>query len=136
MSVSAESAFKSRYDRVFKLFQTRLADQVKTPFEIRLGEDRSYRFGHGEPTLKVLVKNRDGLAALSELDEVKICEAYMDGSLDVVGDMLSFVSLRGMLRDNHPLHTLWQRITPLFIGRVRTDRQAIASHYVSATNFI
>src|SRR3569623_996091 len=108
MSVSAEPAFTSRYDRVFKLFQTRLADQVKTPFEISIGEDRSYRLGSGEHPLPVLIKNCVRLAALSELDEVKICESYMDGSLDVVGDMLGFVSLRGMLSDNHPLYALWQ----------------------------
>ncbi|MEJ2652632.1 MAG: class I SAM-dependent methyltransferase [Gammaproteobacteria bacterium] len=53
----------------------------------------------------------------------------MAGSLDVVGDMLGFVSLRGMLSDHHPLHMLWRRLAPLFIGRERTDRQAIASHY-------
>lgn len=135
MSVSAESSFVSRYDRMFKLFQTRLADQIKIPFEIRLWEDRSYRFGRGEPALKILVNNREGLVALSGLDELTICEAYMAGSLDVVGDMLGFVSLRGMLNDNHPLHTLWRRIAPLFIGRVRTDRQAIASHYDFSNEF-
>lgn len=119
----------SRYDRIFKMFQKRLADQINIPFEIRLWEDRSYRFGKGEPAVKVLVKDYEGLAALSELDELKICEAYMAGSLDVVGDMLGFVGLRGMLSDKHPLHRLWRRMAPLFIGREQTDRNAIASHY-------
>lgn len=135
MDVSAEAALVTRYDRVFKLFQNRLADQIKIPFEIRLWGDRSYRFGKGEPALKVLVKDRDGLAALSGLDELRICEAYMAGSLDVVGDMLGFVSLRGVLSDTHPLHTLWRRIAPLFVGRVQTDRQAIASHYDFSNEF-
>jgi cyclopropane-fatty-acyl-phospholipid synthase len=53
----------------------------------------------------------------------------MAGSLDVVGDMLGFVSFRGALNDRHPLHMLWRRLAPLFVGRVQTDRQAIASHY-------
>jgi len=129
MGQSAEAASVTRYDRMFRLIQNRVADQIKTPFEVRLWGDHSYRFGKGEPAVKVLVKDRDGLAALSGLDELRICEAYMAGSLDVVGDMLGFVSLRGALRDSHPLHTLWRRIAPLFIGRVQTDRQAIASHY-------
>ena len=129
MGQSAEAALVTRYDRMFRLIQNRVADQIKTPFEVRLWGDHSYRFGKGEPAVKVLVKDRDGLAALSGLDELRICEAYMAGSLDVVGDMLGFVSLRGALRDSHPLHTLWRRIAPLFIGRVQTDRQAIASHY-------
>jgi cyclopropane-fatty-acyl-phospholipid synthase len=129
MGQTAESESVTRYDRIFRLIQKRVADQIKTPFEIRLWGDHSYRFGKGEPIIKVLVKDRDGLAALSGLDELRICEAYMAGSLDVVGDMLGFVSLRGVLSDHHPLHMLWRRLAPLFIGRERTDRQAIASHY-------
>jgi cyclopropane-fatty-acyl-phospholipid synthase len=129
MGQAAEAESLTRYDRIFRVIQRRVADQIKTPFEIRLWGARSYRFGKGEPAIKVLVKDRVGLTALSCMDELKICEAYMAGSLDVVGDMLGFVSLRGMLSDHHPLHMLWRRIAPLFIGRERTDRQAIASHY-------
>jgi cyclopropane-fatty-acyl-phospholipid synthase len=129
MEQAAETTLVTRYDRILNSLRNRLADQIKAPFEIRLWGDRSYRFGKGEPIIKVLVKDRDGLAALSGLDELRICEAYMAGSLDVVGDMLGFVSLRGVLSDHHPLHMLWRRLAPLFIGRERTDRQAIASHY-------
>jgi cyclopropane-fatty-acyl-phospholipid synthase len=124
-----ELALPRRYDRIFRIIQNRFIDQIKTPFEIRLWGDHSYVFGKGEPAVKVLVKDQHGLLALSKFDELKICEAYMAGSLDVIGDMLSFVSLRGALSDRHPLHMLWRRIAPLFIGRVKTDRQAIASHY-------
>jgi len=129
MDQSIKPALVTVYDRIFRSLQKRLAEQINTPFEIRLWGDHSYRFGKGEPEVKVLVKDRNGLAALSGLDELRICEAYMTGSLDVVGDMLGFVSLRGVLSDRHPLHLLWRRIAPLFIGRVKTDRQAIASHY-------
>jgi hypothetical protein len=43
------------------------------------------------------------MLALSQLDELGICEAYMAGSLDVAGEMLSFVSLRGTLNGSYPL---------------------------------
>ena len=33
------------------------------------------------------------------------------------------------MSDRHPLQALWQRMAPWFIGRVRTDRQVIATHY-------
>ncbi len=33
------------------------------------------------------------------------------------------------MSDNYPLQALWQRIAPWFIGRVRSDRQVIATHY-------
>jgi len=129
MDQSDKAVSATRYDRILRFLQKRLNDRIRTPFEISLWGDHSYRFGKGEPAVKVLVKDRNGLAALSGLDELRICEAYMAGSLDVVGDMLGFVSLRGVLSDSHPLHRLWRRIAPLFVGRVQTDRQAIASHY-------
>lgn len=126
---AAESALIKRYDRIYKLIQKRFSDQIKIPFEIRLWGGHSYVFGKGNPAVQVVVKDKDGLQALSKFDELGICEAYMAGSLDVVGDMLGFVSLRNGLSDSHPLHRLWRRIAPLFIGRVQTDRQAITSHY-------
>jgi cyclopropane-fatty-acyl-phospholipid synthase len=131
----ATAVRETRYDKLFRTIQNRLSDQIKTPIEVRLWGNRIYRFGKGEPVIKVLVKDREGLSALSRFDELGICEAYMNDSLDVVGDMLGFVSLRGGLSDTHPLHTLWRRIAPMFVGRVKTDRKAIASHYELSNEF-
>jgi len=135
MEQSAEASISSRYDRLFRLIQGRISDKLTRPIEIQLWGDRIYRFGKGEPKIRILVKDRLGLAALKKLDEVSICEAYMAGNLDVAGDMLGFASLRGLLSDRHPLHTLWRRIAPMFVGRVQTDRQAIAGHYDFSNEF-
>jgi cyclopropane-fatty-acyl-phospholipid synthase len=91
-SVPASTAI---YDRILRRIQKHFANRVEVPFEIRLWNDRAYRFGKGEPAVDILVRDRNGLAALGRLDELSICEAYMAGSLDVVGDMLQFVGLRG-----------------------------------------
>ena len=123
------------YDRIVQRIRQRLSDRVKTPFEIRLWEDRVYRFGVGEPTVDIVVKDRNGLLALGRLDELGICEAYMDGSLDVVGDMQHFVGLRGTLSDRHPLTNLWRRTAPFLLGRATTNRQAIAAHYEFPNDF-
>ncbi|WP_305910154.1 class I SAM-dependent methyltransferase [Methylomarinum sp. Ch1-1] len=124
------------HDGFYRLIQKKISDyQLKIPLEIRLWGGQTYRFGNDEPAVKVLVNDRNGLKALHQLDELRICEAYMNGSLDVVGDMLGFVSLRRALRDSHPLHTLWRRIEPWFMGRVPTDRQAIAAHYDFPSEF-
>ena len=106
MSLDSVLASAKIYDPILRRLQKQLADQVKTPFEIRLWGDRVYRFGKGEPAVDILVRDRKGLAALGRLDELSICEAYMAGNLDVVGDMLSFVGLRGALSDRHPLYDL------------------------------
>lgn len=73
MDQTVEQPALLRYDRIFKTFQRRLADKVKKPFEIQLWDDKSYRFGKGEPVVYVLVHDHAGLAALSGLDELKIC---------------------------------------------------------------
>lgn len=100
MSQSAEDFGAPAHDGLYRLIQKQVSvGKVKIPLEIRLWGGRTYRFGEDEPAVKVLVKDRKGLEALRRLDELRICEAYMNGSLDVVGDMLGFVSLRRALSD-------------------------------------
>ncbi|WP_153111031.1 class I SAM-dependent methyltransferase [Propionivibrio limicola] len=135
MNTNTQPALAKFYEPILQRIQKHLADQVKIPFGIRLWEGRVYRFGEGEPTVDIVVNDRRGLIALSRFDELSICEAYMTGSLDVVGNMLPFVSLRGTLNDSHPLHYLWRRIAPWLIGRVTTNRQAIAAHYEFDNDF-
>ena len=136
MSQAATVDGTSAPDRLSHLIQKRIfGDQVNIPLEIRLWGGRTYRFGDDEPVVKIVVKDRQGLSALRRLDELRICEAYMNGSLDVLGDMLGFASLRPGLHDRHPLHDLWRRIAPWFMGRIPTDRHAIAAHYDEASAF-
>ena len=123
------------YDRIVRQIQKHLTNRVKIPFDIKLWGNRSYHFGEGTPALEIRVQDRKGLAALSRLDELGICEAYMAGNLDVVGDMLGFVSLRGTLKDSHPLDYLCRRIAPWIIGRTVTNRRAIAAHYEFDNDF-
>lgn len=129
MTQSTEIALVSGCDKMFRSFQARIANRIKVPFAIRVFGDRNYLFGRGQPNIEIRVNDKAGLAAISGLDEVRICEAYMEGSLDVIGDMLGFISLRSALTDRHPLHRLWQRIAPFFTGSEHADRGAIASHY-------
>jgi cyclopropane-fatty-acyl-phospholipid synthase len=135
MDLSRVPASAAIYDRILRRIQRHFANRVEVPFEIRLWGDRAYRFGEGEPAVDILVRDRYGLAALGRLDELSICEAYMAGSLDVVGDMLKFVGLRGALSDSHPLDYLWRRIGPWLMGRSTINRQAIATHYEFENDF-
>jgi cyclopropane-fatty-acyl-phospholipid synthase len=135
MDVSSVPESTAIYDRILRRIQRHFAERVEVPFDIRLWGDRAYRFGEGEPEVDIVVRDRSGLAALARLDELSICEAYMAGSLDVVGDMLQFVGLRQALSDNHPLDYVWRRIAPRLIGRSTVNRQAIAIHYEFHNDF-
>lgn len=135
MRTASTPAWTRRDDTTFRLIQRRLTERVQAPFELRSWSNRVCRTGTGEPAFKVMVKNRKGLAAIRHFDELKICEAYMDDSLGFDGDMLQAAAFRTMLRDAHPLHALRRRLAPFFVGRVRTDREAIAAHYDFSSDF-
>lgn len=117
------------YDRVIRLIQRQLTDRISIPFSLHLQDGLTYRFGTESPAISFTINNRNGLAAICSFDELKFCEAYMFGHLDIEGDMLKLADFRSILSDRHPFHYLLSRILPLFIGQTDTNQQAIASHY-------
>ena len=71
-----------------------------------------------------------GLALLGTLDELAICKAYLDESIDIKGDMIQLIELRRVLPDGDQLwNQLSRRLMALVLGQVWTDRHAIAQHY-------
>lgn len=117
------------FDRIVRLIQRQLDDTISIPFKLHLKGGTSYHFGHGEPVIVFSVNNRSGLAALCSFDELRFCEAYMSGNLDIAGDMLKLADFRRILNDRHPVQYLLSRIAPFLIGQVKTNQKAIASHY-------
>ena len=117
------------YDRIIRLIQKHLGDKISIPFELRLKGGRNYHFGYGPPSISFTVNDRNGLAALCSFDELKFCEAYMSGNLDIEGNMLQLPEFRKILTDRHPLHYLLCRMLPMFIGQVHMNQKAIAHHY-------
>lgn len=86
-------------------------------------------FGRGEPAATLVVNDRRGAAALATLDAMAVCEAYLVGALDVVGEIKPLLALRGMFADRHPVLRLMRFVRPLLRGQVASDRASIAEHY-------
>ena len=64
------------------------------PFELRLSDRTAYQIGDaGEPAFTVQIVTEKGLAALAAFDELAVAEAYMDGDLDIEGDLLTALKL-------------------------------------------
>lgn len=105
------------------------------PFEVRVPDAGVYRFGDGKPEFSIAVNDRHGLKALMRLDELRFSEAYINGDLDIEGDMWKVLSCRVALRDLHPLHCLWRRLAPVFTGQLRANKRAIADHYGHESEF-
>ena len=63
MDHRAEAPVAAHHDGILQVIRDQLADQIRTPFEIRLWGDRTYRFGKGEPEVKVFVNAGAALEA-------------------------------------------------------------------------
>jgi cyclopropane-fatty-acyl-phospholipid synthase len=103
-------------------------------FELCLQDRTAYSIGAsargGDPAFTVRVVTDKGLAALSAFDELAIAEAYMDGGLDLDGDLLAALKLRPVLGDPHPFKYLFSTyVEPLLFGQVGRDKKWIKSHY-------
>jgi len=80
------------------------------------------------------LRNERALRAVRSLDEGNISEAYLQGDIDLEGDMLQPFTLRESLDDMHPLVRAWRFIKPLLFGQVYTNKRAISSHYNADPN--
>src|SRR6266516_4080723 len=89
-------------------------------------------FGHGERALGVKVANERGLEALGSLAELRIVEAYLDGDIDLDGDLIAAMDLRRLLFDLQLARRAWALAEPLIRGRSRVDPYYVAKHYDSA----
>jgi cyclopropane-fatty-acyl-phospholipid synthase len=121
--------------RLAQLIHDHLANKACAPFVIRLPNDDIYRFGNGDPTFTISLKDQNAMRAITRFDELRFTEAYIDGNLDIEGSMWDVVSCREVLRDIHPLHFLRWRLAPLLAGQLRTNRRAIAEHYEHESDF-
>jgi cyclopropane-fatty-acyl-phospholipid synthase len=114
-----------------KLFADTAAGGPVRSFELCLQDRSAHLIGSGgEPAFTVRVVTDKGLAALSAFDELAIAEAYMDGDLDIEGDLLAALKLRPVLGDPHPFKYLFATyVEPLLFGQVGRDKKWIKSHY-------
>jgi cyclopropane-fatty-acyl-phospholipid synthase len=109
-------------------FAAQYAD-IKTPFDVVMPDGTTQHFGKGPGTFRVIASSSNGLRALASLDEGRIAAAYLDGDIDLDGDMTKLFELRGSMKDFHLVTEAWRFIQPLLFGQVHTNKQAIASHY-------
>jgi cyclopropane-fatty-acyl-phospholipid synthase len=106
-------------------------------FELRLSDRSAHIIGpqagpeaRPDAAFSIRLANEKGRAALAAFDELAIAEAYMDGDLDIDGDMLTALKCRPLLGDPHPFKYLFSTyIQPLIFGQQARDKKWIKSHY-------
>ncbi|MEI9929916.1 MAG: hypothetical protein WDM89_04965 [Rhizomicrobium sp.] len=108
---------------------------VAVPFDVAMPDGSLQRFGKGAPTFRLTINNQNGIRAITTLDEGRIADAYLAGDIDLDGDMEKPFALRGDMKDFHLWTEAWRYIQPLLFGQVKTNKQAISSHYDIDSSF-
>ncbi|GAA1847745.1 class I SAM-dependent methyltransferase [Asanoa iriomotensis] len=123
------SALKRRY-------QSFSATEPVVPFAVVPAGGSPQVLGTGDPVFTLTVKDPRAAKALGSLDQLGVAIAYLQGWLDVDGDLAAALKMRKFFNDFHPIAYL-SRFTPaaLFQGRKENDRQAISQHYDEDSEF-
>ena len=132
---SPEDKVLGTFDRLF----------TGAAFELQLPGRPSHLLGQGEPAFQILVRNQTGVAALGSLNENRIGEAYLNGDIDLDGDVVAALDLRTELRNQrrlaylfttYGLGYLWATyVQPRVFGQVKCDERWISQHYDLESDF-
>jgi cyclopropane-fatty-acyl-phospholipid synthase len=127
----APGVTRSRFiDRILNRF-----GRSSIPFEIVFPDGGRRSFGDGAPSFTLTLRDRQAVRALASMDEGRVGDAYVEGHLDIEGDMLRPFEIRKSMTDQHYAVAAWRFLEPLLFGQVRANRRAIADHYDIDSNF-
>ncbi|MFV2013149.1 MULTISPECIES: class I SAM-dependent methyltransferase [unclassified Micromonospora] len=121
-------ALRRRYDSFF-------ASRRPVPFAVLDVAGMEHRFGSGDPQFTIAVRHPRGARALAALDQFAVAVAYLQGWLDVEGDLSAALRMRAFFTDLHPVARFSGVFTGLLRGRREDDRRAISQHYDSESEF-
>jgi len=127
--LSREMVKRKLIEKINSRLRAKLSVLGDTPFQIEYFNDKKYQFGTGNPSFIIKIINEDGLRAFSSFDQVRFSQAFMDGSIDIKGEIFRLMEVRGAFGDIHPLHLILRKIIPILRGQVKADRKAISHHY-------
>jgi cyclopropane-fatty-acyl-phospholipid synthase len=118
-----------------KLSQLIRHRSIDTTFKVRLPNGNILQFGEGIPIFTITINNRHALSAIASFDQVRFAEEYINGGIDIEGEMWDILSCRNALQDLHPIYQFFTRLLPLIIGQLRTNKNAIHDHYEYENEF-
>ena len=109
-------------------FAKQFSDSANS-FAVILPDGSVQSFGSGAAQFRITLKNARAISAVASLDEGRFGDAFVQGDIDLDGDLLSAFALRESMKDRHPITTAWRFLQPLLFGQVHTNTQAITAHY-------
>ena len=117
-----------------RLIHAALAD-VPIPCQFTFAQGETLRLGPaGEPAFSVVFHSDEVLS--KKLDEYAIGRAYVEGQIEIEGDVHAFIDLRQHAKGNvSPGFLLRAYLQLLWSNRLRLNRAAIAHHYNFGDDF-
>jgi cyclopropane-fatty-acyl-phospholipid synthase len=116
-------------------YQSFFSTRTPIAFAVTPAGGEPHRFGEGDPTFTIRVSDERGAKALAGLDQFGVAVAYLQGWLDVDGDLAVALKMRDFFRDIHPIAWVSQFVPALIGGRVSSDKKAISHHYDEDSDF-
>ena len=120
-----------------RLLRQRVYGPGAPAFDLIEPAGASHRIGSTDaaPAFTLRLVNERAWRALSSLDERRIAEAYLQGDIDLEGEMLAALDLRRFLSDRHPLTSIWRFVQPWLYGEVGADKAWVPQHYDYGNEF-
>ena len=116
-------------------YQSFFAGEPAIPFAVAPAGGDPHRFGDGEPAFTITVRDERGAKALGGLDQFGVAVAYLEGWIDVEGDLATALKMRRFFHDFHPVAWVSQFVPSLLRGRKESDKRAISHHYDEDSEF-
>jgi cyclopropane-fatty-acyl-phospholipid synthase len=118
-----------------KRYRSYFADRDPVAFAVATRDGAKHGFGSGEPAFTITMNDRDGERAMQSLDQLQVAVAYLQGHLEVDGDVMTALTMRKFFPDIHPVAWLARFVPMLLRGRAEHDRRSISSHYDRESDF-
>jgi cyclopropane-fatty-acyl-phospholipid synthase len=105
-----------------------LLDEAGVPCEIALPSGQCLKYGSEPPSFRVTFRSNRALR--NGLDELALARAYVEGEIDIEGDMLSLLDTRRRLTDRPKVKQVARFLYQLFLSApTLVNRSAIRAHY-------
>jgi cyclopropane-fatty-acyl-phospholipid synthase len=104
------------------------------PFALQMNGSL-HTFGDKAPVFTIQLNDEQAVAALSTLNQSTIAEAYLEGKIDLEGDVMRVLALRELFNDKRGMQFLWRFVQPVLFGQVKSDKKWISNHYDTEEDF-
>jgi cyclopropane-fatty-acyl-phospholipid synthase len=101
--------------------------------ELVLPDSGVRQFGDGPPVFRITLRNELPLA--EPLSDLSLARAYVNGDIDVEGDLMALLGLRELLHFEIPFGQILRLGAELFLPPTRANARAIEFHYSLADDF-